>query len=162
MSVIQSIIIHDVIGRRKMVLDHLRDGFKALGFGQKMEKYPDVFEPLFVPTAKKLNGTDVLSAIYFPLSLSEEQATTKKWVEEYLQDAKVDKLNNFLVFTTGAPCLPKFGLGRIRIEFDNVASIFASTCLLKLTLPNSFTDKTTFMVAMDGAIDILCQSFNCV
>lgn len=61
MSVIQSIIIHDVIGRPKMVLDQLRDGLGTLGFGEQMKKFPELFQKLFVPTDTELTGADVLN-----------------------------------------------------------------------------------------------------
>jgi len=162
MSVIQSIIIHDVIARPKIVLDQLRDGLGTLGFGEQMKKFPELFQKLFVPTDTELTGADVINVLKFPASLSEERTTTKQHLREYLQTAKAKTLQNFLIFATGSPCLPNFGLGKIGVEFDNVPSIYASTCLQKVTLPKSFPDKATFMASMDAAINTVSRSFNCV
>lgn len=42
--VIQGIIIHDVIGRSKIILDQLGEGLAVLGFHAKMAEYPEMFE----------------------------------------------------------------------------------------------------------------------
>ena len=48
MRVIRNLIVHDAIARPKMVLDQLREGLKTLGFGRRMELYPDLIKDLFV------------------------------------------------------------------------------------------------------------------
>ncbi|KAK3742388.1 hypothetical protein QZH41_012021 [Actinostola sp. cb2023] len=50
MRVIQSLIVHDVIGRPKIVLDQLVEGLKTLGFQAKMKEYPELFQELFALT----------------------------------------------------------------------------------------------------------------
>ena len=40
MKVIQNLIIHDAIGKRKVVLDQLREGLQTLGFGARLSAYP--------------------------------------------------------------------------------------------------------------------------
>ena len=163
MSVIQSIIIHDVIGRPKIVLDQLRDGLGTLGFGARMKDVPDLFQKLFVPGDTELRSADVINVLNFPASLSEEEATTKSHLLEFLQKAEGKILQDFLVFTTGAPCLPNFGLGKIDVKFDSDHSIFASTCNLQnLTLPNSSPDEATFALTMKATISSASTSFNCV
>ena len=162
MSVIQSIIIHDVIGRPKIVLDQLRDGLGALGFGARMKDFPDLFQKLFVPGETELKSVDVINVLNFPASLSEEEETTKNHLLGFLQKAEAKILQDFLVFTTGAPCLPNFGLGKIDVKFDSDPSIFASTCLQSLTLPKSFPDEATFALTMKATISSASISFNCV
>ena len=162
MSVIQSIIIHDVIGRPKIVLDQLRDGLGTLGFGAQMKDYPDLFQKLFAPGDTELRSVEVINVLNFPASVSEEQATTKNHLLGFLQKAEGKILHDFLVFTTGAPCLPNFGLGKIDVKFDSDPSIFASTCLKSLTLPNSFPDEATFASSMKAIISSESVSFNCV
>ena len=162
MSVIQSIIIHDVIGRPKIVLDQLRDGLGALGFGARMKDFPDLFQKLFVPGETELKSADVINVLNFPASLSEEEETTKNHLLGFLQKAEAKILQDFLVFTTGAPCLPNFGLGKIDVKFDSDPSIFASTCLQSLTLPKSFPDEATFALTMKATISSASISFNCV
>ena len=48
MRVIRNLIVHDAIAKSKMVLDQLREGLKTLGFGRRMELYPDLIKDLFV------------------------------------------------------------------------------------------------------------------
>ncbi|XP_067021949.1 G2/M phase-specific E3 ubiquitin-protein ligase-like [Acropora muricata] len=43
MRVIRNLIVHDAIAKPKMVLDQLRGGLKTLGFGKRMELYPDIY-----------------------------------------------------------------------------------------------------------------------
>jgi len=47
--VLQGIIVHDVLGQPKIVLDQVREGLAVLTFGRKMNKYPELFPKLFVP-----------------------------------------------------------------------------------------------------------------
>ena len=53
MRVIRNLIVHDAIAKPKMALDQLREGLKTLGFGKRMELYPDIFRELFVAGEKK-------------------------------------------------------------------------------------------------------------
>ena len=48
MRVIRNLIVHDALDKSKMVLDQLREGLKTLGFGRRMELYPDLIKDLFV------------------------------------------------------------------------------------------------------------------
>ena len=162
MRVIQSIIIHDVIGRPKIVLDQLRDGLGTLGFGTKMKKFPDIFQQLFVPGEAELKGAHVITLLNFPPSLSEDETTTKGYLLEFLKKAEAKMLQEFLVFTTGAPCLPNFGYGKIDVKFGSDPLIFASTCLQSLTLPKNFPDKTTFSSSIKASMNTTGRSFNCV
>lgn len=56
MRVLRNLIVHDAIAKPKMVLDQLGEGSKTLGFGKRMELYPDVFKELFV--AARRQGSD--------------------------------------------------------------------------------------------------------
>ena len=47
-------------------------------------------------------------------------------------------LENFLKFATGVKTVPPT---HIEVETDEVETIFASTCLMKITLPNDLRDK---------------------
>lgn len=140
MRVIQGIINHDVISRPKIVLDQLREGLAALGFRAKMTEYPDFFEKLFVPSSDTmLSATQLADALQFPAEMSEDDKTVANYLlKQYLHKDDIHILENFVLFVNGSTCLPNFGLSKIKVKFDNVSSIFASTCLLSLTLPNDF------------------------
>lgn len=113
-----------------------------------MKQYPDLFQELFVLQDKELIPSDVIRVLQFPKPASSMEATTESYLVEYLQNASLETLNQFLVFSTGAPCLPHFGLGKIEINCDNVTSIFASTCLKSVTFPQVLPDKMTFQVPL--------------
>ena len=51
MRVIQGLIVHDVIGRPKIILDQLAEGLNTLGFRTAMKEYPELLEALFVPSS---------------------------------------------------------------------------------------------------------------
>lgn len=59
MRVIQNLIVHDAIAKPKMVLAQLREGLKTLGFGKRMELYPDIFRELFVAGGKEVMASRV-------------------------------------------------------------------------------------------------------
>ena len=153
MRVIQSLIIHDTLGKPKILLDQLREGLQTLGFGSRMQLYPDIFKELFVEGEKQLRGCDVKDILMFPSEASDEQKTILDYMTAFIVAATPTVLKAFPTFSTGAPCLPDYDLGRIRIEFDDVESIFSSTCLRKVTLPRNFPGKATFLSALEAVCD---------
>lgn len=162
MRVIQGIILHDVIGRPKIVLDQLREGFATLGFGEKMAQFPKLFQKLFVPSETTLTGQDIINVIDFPASMNEPKTITHNYLKEFLLQSSLGTLQQFLAFATGATCLPEFGLGRIDIKFDDVPSIFGSTRLLNVTFAQTFPDATTFSSSLHAVINHNGKSFNCI
>lgn len=162
MKIIHSIIIHDAIGRPKIVLDQLREGLCTLGFATMMSEFPELFEPLFVHTDQDLTGGDVINILAFPLSMDETESTSQEYLIRLLHQADKETIANFLIFKTGAPCLPDFGLGKIEVKFDDVQSMFASTCFQSLTLPRSFPDESTFITMFKAVVNTMSKSFNCV
>lgn len=165
MMVIQSIIIHDVIGRPKIVLDQLRDGLAILGFGEKMKNNPDLFQKLFVLAETELSPADVIDVLEFPASVHDdyEEATTKGYLIAFLQAADTKVLQKFLIHTTGAPCLPNFGLGKITVKFESDdPSVFASACLNSLSLPKRVPNQEVFSPSLEAIINTASKSFNCV
>lgn len=111
---------------------------------------------------KELIPSDVIGVLQFPKPASSMEATIESYLVEYLQNASLETLNQFLVFSTGAPCLPHFGLGKIEIKCDYVTSIFASTCLKSITFPQVFPGKMTFSSSLEAVISVTTKSFNCV
>ena len=126
----KSIIVHDSIGKPKIVLDQLREGLHTLGFGDEMKKYPDIFQPLFVFAEADLKGMLVVDVLRFPECMNSDETNTRNFLTAYLSEAGQETLENFLVFTTGAPSLPNFGLGSIEVKFDEVPS---NLCLYMFT-----------------------------
>ena len=133
-SVIQAILFHDAIGRTKTALDQLRDGLSCLGFLEKMNTYPVLFEELFVFKGSSLTSEAEVSRLTFPTSMDNEEKRVDGFLTEFLMDSSQDTLKMFLTFVTGDPCLPYFGLQTLSV-FSDQPSIFASTCLCEITLP---------------------------
>ena len=70
MTDIQNLIVHDVIGRRKTLLDQFSKGLDALGFRSSMKQNSFLFEELFV--AKNILTTEkVKESLKFPKALNE-------------------------------------------------------------------------------------------
>lgn len=164
MRVTQAVMIHDIIGKPKIVLDQLREGFATLGFGAAMLKHPDIFEELFVCDHNVLDSGSIINSLKFPAVLTSDETTTHYCLVEYLLAGSQETLRRFLIFVTGVPVLPGFGLGKIEVKFYDDTAIFASTCQQSLTLPRKFPDKSTFNCSMDGVINSVSgtKSFNCV
>ena len=76
--------------------------------------------------------------------------------------ATCESLKDLLIFATGAPCLPDFGLGRITVEFSDDSSIFSSTCLKKITFPRKFPDNDTILAAICGVCDNAGRAFTSI
>ncbi|KAK3702163.1 hypothetical protein QZH41_015073, partial [Actinostola sp. cb2023] len=159
MEIIHSIIVHDAFSRPKILLDQFREGLSTLGFAKQVQKHPDIFKPLFVQDNASVSYVDVARSLRFPSTMEENEASTRNLLKEFLKQASNETLSNFLIFTTGAPCLPNFGLGQIEVKFDNIDSIFASTCLQRVTLPNQFPDQGTFFTVMDSVLNTFAKSF---
>ena len=163
MRVIQGIIIHDVISRPKIVLNQLGEGLAVLGFRAKMAEYPEMFEKLFVPSSdSRLSAAQLIDALQFPSEMSDDDRNVANYLKQYLHKADIQMLENFVFFVTGSSGLPNFGLSRISVKFDNVPSIFASTCLLSVTLPNHFESEESFSLLLNAVIGSAKKSFNCV
>ena len=164
MRVIQAVMIHDIIGKPKIVLDQLREGLATLGFGTEMLQYPEEFEELFVHDNNVLESGSIIGSLQFPTVMSSDESTTHDYLIQFLQGGSQETLKRFLTFATGSPVLPEFGLGTIQVKFDDGTAIFASTCLQSLTLPKKFPDNDTFKCSMEGVINSVAgtKSFNCV
>ena len=163
MMVIQGIIIHDVISRPKIVLDQLREGLSVLGFCDKMKEYPEMFEELFVPCSEShLSATQLIDMLQFPSDMSEDDKTVEMYLKQFLLNADIKTIENFIFFVTGSTSLRSFGISKIKVKFDDTSSIFASTCLLSLTLPNHFENEESFTFLLKAVIGSAKKSFNCV
>ena len=161
MKVIQTLIVHDAIGKCKIVLDQLREGLQTLGFGDRLSVLPDLFKELFV-AGEEITADQVKECLKFPTELSDEESAIKVCLEEYIMKGSCESLKDLLIFATGAPCLPDFGLGRITVEFSDDSSIFSSTCLKKITFPRKFPDNDTILAAIRGVCDNAGRAFTSI
>lgn len=104
----------------------------------------------------------VIKVLEFLQTVTADETSIQGYLIEFLQTASKETLTQFLVFTTGTPRLPNFGLGNIEVKFDNVTSIFASTCLMAITFPQAFPNQETFSSSIEAVLTSKTKSFNCV
>ena len=152
-------MIHDVIGRRKIVFDQFAGGFEILGFREAMKSHIDLFRELFVST-DNIDCNKIIACLDYSAIKNSEQ-TIKEFLINYLQKSGAIDLKLFLQFVTGSPVLPCFGLGKITVKVQPSESIFASVCTNTLTIPNNFTDQSLFNAAFVAVVNDSKQ-FNCV
>ena len=58
----QNLIVHDILGKRKISYDQIRKGLKNLGVLDQLEKNPDLFSELFL-TKEKLTSEEVMNVM---------------------------------------------------------------------------------------------------
>ena len=138
--------MHDVIGKRKVSLDQIRQGLEILGVGEHVKKYPTMFENFFV--SKKLYlPNDVITVLRYDES---EPCETIQYLLEFLRCADHTDLQNFVIYCTGSKLLPI--LSGISIKVESTNAIFGHTCMSRLVLPSTFNNYNTFKECMKATI----------
>lgn len=94
------------------------------------------------------------------MNCSKLSETVANYLKQYLHKADIHMLENFVLFVTGSTGFPTVGLSKIKVKFDNVSSIFASTCPLSLTVPNDFESEKRFSVLLSAVIGSVRKCFN--
>ena len=148
-------MLHDILVKRKSILDQFRKGLSTLGFLAEMEHNPSLFEEFFVHQG--VIGNDfVISCLHFQESRDLETSGDRVYqmLQIFLRNLSLDGLKNFLKFVTGTSedsmsYLPH----RISVSYHGGDSIFASISLLELKLPNHFQNYTSFDLAMTTVIE---------
>lgn len=165
-DIVQSILVHFVLSKKKVLLDQLREGLKTLGVLEEAIKHPLLFEKLFVKTESDLVPGEVKAILKFPEPMGVTEVETREMLLQFIDDCSIDRLDDFLRFTTGAATLPMTGsfLNKITVTFDAVDDcIFSSTCLLTLQLPPKFESFVLFKAFMEAAIsNVTGPAFNVV
>jgi len=62
-------MLHTILSKRKVLLDHLRKGLETLGVLQEAAKNPLLFESLFVASDESLTPEKAKDSLKFPLRL---------------------------------------------------------------------------------------------
>ena len=86
-TIAQSVIVFETLTKGKVMLDQLREGLAALGFGFLMQKFPDLFEKLFVVSVDVLYPSvdGLLDLLKPPPCMDEEQSSTFLFLSEYVR-----------------------------------------------------------------------------
>ena len=153
----QNLIVHDILGKRKISYDQIRKGLKNLGVLDQLEKNPDLFSELFL-TKEKLTSEEVMKVMKYDNSVSEKN---KDFLNRFLQRCSECKLQQFLLFVTASKQLPL--VSKITVKADNSNAIFGGACVFTIVLP-SFSSYENFEVDLLSSMDTSTsrKSFNCV
>lgn len=157
LDVLQSLMLHDILVKRKSILDQFRKGLNTLGLLAEIEKNPSLFEECFVHQGG-LSNDFVASCLHFhdpdPCDQDASDDRVYQMLQTFVRNLSVDDLDNFLKFITGTSTISMATLPhRISVSCHNGDSIFASTCSLELKLPNRFVNYAAFDVAMRSVIE---------
>eukprot|EP00794_Sanderia_malayensis_P004248 gene4248-4813_t len=147
----QSLIYHDVIGKRVAALEQMRKGLKMLGVLQVVQSNPQIFEPLFVFREKQITADTLQEKLSFPNLNTDYQDAYNHFIR-YLKNASSKELEMFVQFCTGSKMLP---MQRIKVLFGGNSGFFSSTCLLQITIPAGFKSYEEFSVAVHS---VVCES----
>ena len=148
----QSLMLHNILVRKKSILDQFRGGLSILGLLDEIESCPQLFEDCFVHK-DEVSNESVASCLHFTANEDEGADRVFQMLQTFIRNSSPDDLDNFLRFVTGSrssgTCIrPR----RITVSCAAANSIFASTCLLDLKLPNHFDSFRAFESSMRSVI----------
>lgn len=143
-----------MILKHKAALDQIRKGLSILGFLAEVEKSPEKFQSLFVHEDKDINAEFVKLLLRLPEASTPSEKNVIQLLLSYISNANKEVLCQFLCFVTGcksstAALIP----GCVDIIVEDVPDVFASTCLLQLKLPSSFSNLKQFEASINAVID---------
>lgn len=135
---LQSLLLHYVLNRKKVLLDQLRFGLKSSKVLHAIEKNPTLFETLFVHSATRLDATAIKDLLKqkSPLS-SDEHRQIWGYLFQFIDECNETDLKSFMRFLTGCESIPAAGIegGIITVSFNKDGTVFSSACLHQLELP---------------------------
>ena len=160
-----------LFGKTRPSLEAFKEGLKTLEVLEQIEKFPKVFEPLFVYQHKKLTAdeiTDIFQVQRSPRGSNQyerENLLLSFWNDMLIDIEEGDSelsLAMILSFATGCSAVPPIGFSPVvpwiaflhDPEADGNKSKFpkANTCALKLYLPTVHSTYNDFKNAITFAI----------
>ena len=152
LDVLQSLMLHNILVKKKAILDQFRKGLPILGLLDEIQREPEMFEECFLYQGIVSNDS-VASSRPFPASEDKNAQRVFQLLQTFIKNCNANGLDDCLRFVTGTRCSAKTFLPRrITVSCENTNSIFASTCLLELKLPNHFRNYAEFEAAMHSVI----------
>lgn len=161
-KVIQSVLMYEVISKRKVALDQLQSGLKILGILDEMQRYPQLFQSVFTFKNQELTSEIVNHCFKYPEVLSEQEQNVKSMITRFIDQSPSERLMQFMQYCTGSKSIPSVRSFQIKVEFHSEGYIHCSTCTFSLMIPNCFTSYGLFEVALNSAICSLGKSFTTV
>ena len=150
--VVQSLIINDILIKRKTSYDHLREGLKSNEVLSVLEINPDVSKDLLV-YCESLDGVtpeNLLNEVVFSVATSSQ----KKMFKDAIHLCTKKQLRNLIKFVSGCQDLRALKTKNLTVIFRSVDGVFASSCLFELYLPDSCTnakDLKTVLISANGS-----------
>jgi len=141
-------MLHNIVVK-KTILVQFRKGLSILGLLDEIQREPEIFEGCFVFQGVVSNDS-VASSLYFPPSEDKNAQKVFQMLQTFIKNCNADGLDDFLRFVTGTrysdtSILPR----RITVSCESTNSIFASTRLMELKLPNYFGNYAEFEAFSD-------------
>ena len=161
-KIIQSIVMYEVISKRKMALDQLRKGLTTLGVLDEMSKHPHLFENVFTFKPVELTPTTVKDCLKYPDELSKQAQDTKMMMTRFVDQLSSARLMQFMQYCTGSKTMPSVQNFVINVNFHSESYISSSTCTFTLLLPDHFPSYGLFELSLDSAFSSSGKSFTSV
>lgn len=160
-SVMQSIIFHDVLGKRILALDQIKKGLTMLGVNELLENNIELFKPLFCFEKKMFTSDALLQKLKFVNDDGNSESTnTHAYFLHFIKNASIQTLEKFCLYCTGSACLPFDNC--IKITYNGNDGFVASTCLLTLQIPVTYSSKEHFAVALNSILTTEKAAFSTV
>ena len=158
-KIIQSMMIFDILAKRKASLDQIRAGLEILGVLGAISNNPDSMSRYFLFQEVDVKPENLLEKISYEDGTPEEK---KNMFEDVVKSFDGKMIEKFVVFVSGVNNMFKlFRDDKIKVKFSNTSSIFASTCDFLLVVPSSIDDSVLLKAALASVIDSKWrQSFN--
>lgn len=156
MEIVQSLLVHEVILKHKTALDQMRKGLSILELLAEIEKSPEKFQSLFVHEDDDINAEFLISLLRLPdgSTCTPSVRNVVQMLMSFINNANKEVLCQFLCFVTGCKSnTAALTPGCVDVSVADVSDIFASTCLLELRLPSSFSNPEQFDACINAVID---------
>lgn len=158
-KVIQSMVIFDVLVKRKASLDQLREGLKTLNVLKAVQEKSDSMKRYFLANSE-VSHTAFFDKCHFVDCPCEGVENFKRIIGSF----DVENMSKLLKFITGGSTMIALSQNHVTIKFKNTASIFVSTCSFELTIPEQIASdskllKESLLAVIDSSWS---QSFNSI
>jgi len=121
-------MVHYVLGKRKVVLDQIRNGLKTLDVLEQITLHPDFYKSLFT-AQEEYSYSQVLDKMLFKEGSCQVLVDN---IKRFITTALHPTLKSFVKYVTGSSFLPRKNMF---IAFYSRNGFFAATCSFKLDCP---------------------------
>uniref|UniRef100_A0A7M5UXV6 Uncharacterized protein n=1 Tax=Clytia hemisphaerica TaxID=252671 RepID=A0A7M5UXV6_9CNID len=152
-SILQSLIIYDVLIKRKISLDHLRSGLKTNGVLDLFIQFPSIAKRIMMYD-EELDAVTPASFIE-SIDFSHRSVNLEDTVifKEVIRQLDAEQLKELLRFVSGASDLTAVRGRKISLEICQSLGVFSSSCSFKFTIPRGAMRKKEDLVPILLAMD---------